>query len=115
MKSKNVTTRVGKYASYRKQIGRMKDIAGESLQDAFEPATIQEVKKNPLNTTTSLNAETILKEIELREDPTGEAKRQRERELKMTKMIKTITIVGTSLLTLTLLTVLFIFLYRRLS
>lgn len=113
--SKNVSTRVGKYASYRKQIGKMVDIDKEKSQVEFEPATIKEVKKNPLNTTTSLNAETILKEIEKREDPTGEAKLERERELKLNKFIKLVTIIVSSAVGLTLLTVLFIFLYRRLS
>ncbi len=113
--SKNAKTRVAKFAGYRKQISKMKDVEQSAHVDDFQAATIREAKKIHVNTTTSLDAETILKEIEKREDPTGQAKLEREKELKRTTIIQWVTIILSSAISLTLLTLLFIYLYRRLS
>lgn len=112
---KTAMSRVSKYASYRKQIGKMTDVEQDSSQTFFEPATIKEAKKVQINTTTSLDAETILMEIEKRQDPTGQEKKQREYDMKLSKITQIITIVVISLLALALLTVIFIYLYWRLS
>jgi len=113
--SKKAMSRTSKYASYRKQISKMKDVEVGIDSTQFQAATIKEAKKSQVNTTTSLNADMILKEIERREDPTGEVKLLRERERRIKTLVQIVTITLSSGLVLTLLIILFIFLYRSLS
>ena len=113
--SKNYSSRVSKYAKYRQQIAKMPLVENDSLTATLPASTVEEARLNKINTTTSLDAEAILSEIEKREDPTGQVKKDRERSLKMQKIVHYGTLILFSVIITTILVVLVIFLYRRLS
>lgn len=114
MSKKNVS-RVSKYASYRRQIARMHDIEQAPISKMDKKKKVIEVESPRVNTTTSLNAEAILFEIEKRKDPTGLAKKREEKELKRLKIIRIATGVIVTIVVIAALATLVVLLYRRLS
>lgn len=113
--SKNFTSREAKYSSYRKAIEQSAALEAEKDVQQFEHPTNLENPKSKLKTTTSLNAETILREIEKREEPNNQAMHDFEREEKMMAINKIITIALISVAVVVVLFVIFYFLYRSLS
>ncbi len=113
--SKSYSSRVSKYASYRRQISKMIEVDESTTINKLPPSTKKEAKTNKINTTTSLDAETILLEIERRKDPTGEQKRSLEREIRIQKVLYIVRVSIATIIILAALTALVIFLYRRLS
>lgn len=108
-------TRVAKYAAYRKEIEQ--SLMNDSVKETstFEQPVKADDAKSRLKTTTSLNAETILHEIEKRESPHSIELKDFEREQKMMAMNRLITWIIVGGVGLIVLTILFIFLYRSLS
>lgn len=113
--SKSYMTRVAKYAAYRKQIEQSRlNVSSQETSTFEQPMQKVETKAN-LNTTTSLNADAILQEIEKRESPQNQELKDFERESKMIATNRTITWIIIGSVGLIVLTLIFILLYRSLS
>lgn len=115
MSKKNVS-RVSKYAAYRRQIAKMPDITQTAISKVDKATGIkEEIIKPRVNTTTSLNADTILEEIEKRTDPTGKNKKEQEKLIRRQRLIEIVSYILVAAIIIAVLTIVVVFLYRRLS